>query len=414
MSAHRRCIPALLVCLIASPCLARHWPRFRGPGGDGVAEADIPAKWEPTDINWKVALPGVGHASAVGWGDKVFTTCGDERSGAQSVVCVNAPDGAILWKRDYPCEPYRHHGENSYASSTPAVDGDHVYVLLMQPRELKVVALKHDGADAWNASLGPFVTQHGGGTSPVVHGDMVIVANEQDGPGSSLVALDRQSGAVKWKTPRRSYRFSASTPCVFRPKEGPEQLVFTSWAHGMTGINPADGSVVWEAPGAFDARTVGSPVAANDAGLVVGACGEGGRGNYLIAIRPPTSPGGKAEVAYKIPKNAPYVPTPVVKGDRLFFVADGGIATCANATTGETIWQERVPGGAFFGSPVISGDKLFALSKRGNLIALSATDQFKLLANNELGDKSDATPAISNGRMYVRTYGHLLSVGGKN
>jgi outer membrane protein assembly factor BamB len=103
-----------------------------------------------------------------------------------------------------------------------------------------------------------------------------------------------------------------------------------------------------------------------------------------------------------------------VKGDRLFYLADGGIATCANAATGETIWQERVPGGTFFGSPVIAGDKLFALSKRGNLIALSASDQFELLANNQLGDKSDATPAISDGRMYVRTYGHLFSVGGKN
>jgi outer membrane protein assembly factor BamB len=275
------------------------------------------------------------------------------------------------------------------------------------------VALKHDGTDAWSASLGPFVTQHGGGTSPVVHGGLLIIANEQDGPGSCLTALDRATGAVRWKTPRRSYQFSGSTPCVFRPKGGAEQLVFTSWAHGMTGINPGDGSVLWEAPGVFDARTVGSPVAANDAGLVLGSCGEGAGGHFLVAVRPPAAPGGKAEVAYKLQAKAPYVPTAVVKGERLFYIADSGVATCAKAATGETIWQERIPGGTFFGSPVIAGDTLFALSKRGNLIALSATDQFQLLANNELGEKSDATPAIAGGRMYVRTYGHLVSVGGK-
>ena len=412
MSAHRRWVFALVFLVTASLSHARDWPRFRGPDGAGVADGGVPAKWESGDVNWKVALPGVGHASAVAWGENVFTKCGDESAGTQSVVCLAANNGAVLWKRDYPSEAYRHHGENSYASSTPAADAEHVYVLLMQPRELKLVALKHDGSDAWSANLGPFVTQHGGGTSPVVHGEMVVVANEQDGPGSCLIALDRRTGAVKWKTPRRSYRFSASTPCVFRPKNGPEQLVFTSWAHGMTAVNPADGSIAWELPDAFEARTVASPVAANEAGLVLGSCGEGGGGRYLIAVRPPASPGGKPEVAYKISKLAPYVPTPVVKGKHLFYVADSGVATCADAATGQTIWQERLPGGTFFGSPVVAGDTLLCVSKRGDLVALSATDKFQLLGNTELGDKSDATPALAGGRMYVRTYGHLISLGG--
>ena len=328
-------------------------------------------------------------------------------------MCLSARDGALLWKRDFTAQPYRHHGENSYASSTPAVDADHVYVCLMQPRELKVVALKHDGSDAWNASLGPYVTQHGGGASPVVYGEAVIVANEQDGPGSCLVALDRADGAVAWKTPRKSYRFSASTPCVFRPAGGPEQLVFTSWAHGMTSVDPADGKVLWECEGAFEARTVGSPVAANDAGLVIASCGEGAGGRAMVAVRPPASPGGKAEVAYKVTRAAPYVPTPIVKGDRLYYLADNGTATCAEAATGRTIWQERLPGGTFFGSPVCAGDTLFAVSKRGGVVAFAAADEFKLLGENPLDEKSDATPAISGGRMFVRTYGHLYCVGEK-
>ena len=414
MSVRRTSVAGLVACLFALPALSQEWPRFRGPDGSGLSDANIPAKWDETTILWKTALPGVGHASAVVWGDKVITKCGDESTGAQTLVCVGAKDGAVMWTRDWAAERYRHHGENSYASSTPAVDADHVYVCIMQPRELKVEARKHDGSEAWSASLGPYVVQHGGGISPVLYGSLVIVANEQDGPGSCLVALDRQTGNVKWKVPRRSYRFSASTPCVFRPKGGPEALVFTSWAHGITAVNPTDGAILWDCPDAFDARTVASAVAANDAGLVLGSCGEGPGGHWLAAVRPPKEPGGKAEVAYKLTRAAPYVPTPVVKGDRLYYFADGGIATCADVATGRTIWQERVPGGTFFGSPVIAGDTLFCISKKGTAVALQASDQFKLLATNELGDKSDATPAVSGGRMYVRTYGQLFCIGSRD
>lgn len=402
---------ALVVCLTVSNSFGQEWPRFRGPDGAGLSDATLPARFDPSHTLWKTPLPGVGHSSAVVWGGRVFTSCGDEARGTQSVVCVSADDGAVLWKRDYTSEAYRHHGENSYASSTPAVDGDHVYACVMQPRELKVVALKHDGTDAWNASLGPYKTQHGGGASPVVYGGLVVVANEQDGPESCLVALDRASGAVRWKTPRKSYRFSASTPCVFRPKGGPEQLVFTSWAHGVTAVDPADGKILWECEGAFDARTVGSPVPANDAGLVIASCGEGGSGRGLVAVRPPAAPGGKAEVAYKIVQGSPYVPTPIVRGDRLYVLADSGTLTCADVSTGKTVWQERVPGGTFFGSPVGVGDTLFAVSKRGNLVSVAAADQFKVLGDHDLGEKSDATPAISGGRMYVRTYGQLHCLG---
>ena len=411
MNPRRACLAGLVLCTLAAPTFAQQWPRFRGPDGAGLSDAAVPVAGESNPVLWKVPLPGVGHASAVVWGDRVFTTCGDESSGTLSVVCLSARDGGVLWKRDHPGETYRHHGENSYASSTPAVDGDHVYVCVMRPKELKVVALKHDGSDAWAAPLGPFVTQHGGGHSPIVHGGLVIVANEQDGPGSCLVALDRESGKVRWTTPRKSFRFSASTPCVLRPKNGPEQLVFTSWAHGMTALNPADGAILWEAEGAFEARTVGSPVAAHDAAMVIASCGEGGGGRAMVAVKAPAAPGGKAEVAYKVTKAAPYVPTPLVKGERLYYLADNGTATCADLATGKTIWQERLPGGTYFGSPVCAGDTIYAVSKRGNLVAFAAADEFKLLANHDLGEKSDATPAIVGNRMYVRTYGHLVCVG---
>ena len=388
------------------------WPRFRGPDGSGVGDAaSVPAKWGDTDVRWKVALPGVGHSSPTVWADRVFATCADEQSGARTVLCLNAADGSVRWKRDYPADAYRHHGENSYASSTPAADADHVYVCLLSPKALKVVALDQDGNDAWSADLGPFAAEHGGGQSPIVLDDMVIVANDQNGPGSCVVALDRKTGAQKWKTPRRSHRFSASTPCVFRPKDGgPAQIVVTSWAHGITGLDPANGLVLWELPEAFDARTVASPVAANQAGLVLASCGEGPGGHWLVAVRP-GSGGARPDVAYKITRNTPYVPTPLVKGDRLYYWSDSGVVTCAKADTGETVWQEKV-GGSFFGSPVCAGDTLYCVSKRGEVVAVAASDEFKLLGKTDLGEKSDATPAVAGGRMYLRTWGHLLCVGG--
>ena len=393
-----------------------NWPRFRGPDGAGIADpsdaATIPAKWTDQDVRWKVDLPGVGHSSPVVWGDKVFVTCADEQTGTATLACLSTADGSLKWKRDYTSENYRHHGENSYASSTPAVDTEHVYVCLMQPRQLRLVALDHDGKDVWQADLGPFVTQHGGGHSPVVFEDLVVVANEQDGPGSSIVALDRKTGEKRWTTPRRSYRFSASTPCVYRPKDGgPAQLIVTSWAHGISGIDPKTGLVLWELPEAFDARTVASPVAANDAGLVIASCGEGPGGHWIIAVKP-GSGGAKPDVAYKIAKMSPYVPTPVVKGGLLFFWADSGVVTCARANTGEIVWQERVGGGTYFGSPVCVGDRLYCISKRGEVVVLAAGEKFQALARNDLGEKSNATPAVAGGRMYLRTYGKLICVGG--
>lgn len=391
------------------------WSRFRGPDGGGVANvasaAAIPAKWSDRDIRWKVELPGVGHSSPVVWGDKVFVTCADEQTGTRTLACYAAADGSLKWKRDFTGDNYRHHGENSYASSTPAADADHVYLCLMSPRKLCVVALGHDGKDAWEVDLGPFVTQHGGGHSPIVFDDIVVVANDQDGPGSSIVALDRKTGQKRWTSPRKSYRFSASTPCVYRPKDGgPPQLIFTSWAHGITGIDPKNGLVLWELPEAFDARTVSSPVAANEAGVVVASCGEGPGGHWIIGVRP-GSGGAKPDVAYKMTKASPYVPTPVVKGNLLFYLADSGIMTCARADTGETLWQERI-GGSYFSSPVCAGDRLYCLSKRGEVVVLAASEKYELLARNDLGEKSHATPAVAGGRMYLRTYGKLFCVGG--
>ncbi len=400
----------LFAAHVVSLAAAQEWTRFRGPNGAGIAEpAAIPAQWTEKDYNWKVELPGIGHSSPVLWGDKIFVTSGIEANAARIVSCLKASDGSVLWRREFPSTPHKKHNFNCYASASPAVDENRVYLLWTTPEEYTLMALDHEGKDAWRRSLGPFVSQHSGGSSPVVFEDLVIVNNDQDG-ASSLIAVDRATGEPRWKTDRRTEAVSYSTPCVYRPDGQPAELLFNSWAHGITSIDPKTGKVNWEAAGVFKLRTVSSPVVA--AGLVFGSCGSGGGGNYVVAVRPGNAQGRAAELAYKITASAPYVPTSVAKGDLLFLWSDKGIATCIKAATGDKVWQKRV-GGDFFGSPVRVGDRLYAISLDGEVVVLAASENYELLGRNPLGESSRATPAVAGGVMYLRTYSHLVSIGGK-
>lgn len=412
-----RLVVLAFLCLTAGRADAQQeWSRFRGPDGNGIGTDDvnIPAEFGEEDYNWKIALPGGGHSSPVVWGERIFVTCGDDATGEQTLACVNAADGSVAWTREFAAQRHNLHGENSYASSSPAADAHRVYVCWRDPQHLTLQALTHDGKDVWKVDLGGFAANHGGGASPVVVDDLVILPNDNDNAGF-LVALDAATGERRWTVPRKAGKFSASTPCVFRPEGGgPAQLVFTALAHGMTGVDAKTGTVLWEIPDAWDSRTVGSPAAG--AGLVVATCGEGPGGHWLLAVKPGGADGKAAEVAYKITDKTPYVPTPLIHRDLLFYWSDTGFVTCAKAATGETLWQERVGGaGGYFASPVCAGGELFNVSKQGEVVVVSASEKYELLGKTKLGldEKVHATPAIADGRMYLRTYTHLISLGGK-
>ena len=394
-----------MTCALSLGAYAQEWTRFRGPNGSGESSTDsLPAEWTDKDYNWRVALPGIGHGSPVLWGDKLFLTSAEQKGTRRLLLCLDAHDGHVIWQKPFSAITHELHLQNSFASSTPTVDERRVYVAWATPVEYLVAALDHDGHPEWQRNLGPFTGQHGFGTSPIIYKDLLVIGNDQDGE-SSLVALERETGKIRWRVPRRTGVVAYSTPCVFQAGDGPVELVFASKAHGLTGINPDTGSTNWELD-VFDQRTVGSPLVVGP--LVLSSCGSGGGArNLLVAVKP----GPKPEIVYKVDRSAPYVPTSVANGDIVFLWGDNGVVTCIEAASGKKIWQKRV-GGTFSGSPVRAGSRLYCISVDGEVVVIAASREYELLGRNALGELSRSTPAIAGGRIYLRTESHLVSIGG--
>ncbi len=400
---------ALVVVIAGSSALGQEWPRFRGPNGSGIVEAaNLPAQWTDKDYAWKVKFEGVGYSSPVVWGSRVFLTSANEEDATLYVFAVAVADGNVLWKRAIPSVTYPKHKFNSFSASTPALDSERVYVTWAEPKTYRVSAMDQaSGRELWQRDLGPFASQHGFGASPIVFEDLVIVANEQDGK-SSIVALHAKTGETRWDTPRRTEKAAFSTPCIYQPEGGPEQLILSSWAHGISSLDPRTGKPNWEVP-LFVNRVVGSPAIAGS--LIFAAAGTGGAGKQMLAVRPADPQRGvEAKLAYEVTKPLPYVPTPVAYGPLLFVWHDNGVVVCLDAPTGKVHWQQRI-GGDFFGSPIRVGDRLYCISREGDVVVLAATDTFKQLGKVALGERSQSTPAVAHGVMYLRTLSQLMALG---
>ena len=406
------------IILLASVSQGQEWTRYRGPNGQGISQAKtIPVKWTEKDYNWKVNLPGGGHSSPVVWGDKVFITSGDQKTDHGFLLALRVSDGKILWQKQYSLTPFRPNPRNSYATATPVVDADHIYVLWPTPKETILVALDHDGGEIWQRTFGGVQCQHGAGSSPIVFNDIVVFTHEHEDSSkdaqSAWIAVDRKTGQTRWKLDRKtSPKTSYSTPCIYSPPTDERQLIFTSLAHGMTGVDPGTGTVVWELNTAFVSRVVSSPVIAGE--LLIGTCGDFSSGKRLIAIRPcATDKSTQSNEIYKIDDSSmPYVPTSLAKAGLLFTFHDRGFVSCLRSATGEQLWREK-PANQFYGSPVWVDGKLYCITTNGDVVVIKAAPTYELLAVNPLGENSHATPAVAGGRMYLRTYSHLISIGPK-
>jgi outer membrane protein assembly factor BamB len=395
---------------------ADNWPRFRGPNGQGISEAKaIPSKWSPREYQWKIELPGGGHSSPVVWEDKVFVTCADDKALKGILLCLGAADGRELWRKESDLDKVRMNGLNNYAAATPALDAERIYLFWPGVDATTLTALTHEGREVWTAKLPGNRTQHGMGSSPIVAGEYVIITREQDQKTggkipSACLALDRKTGQVQWRYEHpKNANASYSTPSVYRDRQGREALVFTSNSHGIAALDPGTGKLLWKTPAALPARVVSSPVLAGE--MIIGTCGEGGRGVRLAAIRPPEAGSSEAKEVYGLQSAVvPYVPTSVVHGEFFFGFHDGGTVSCFRIATGEVLWSQK-PAGRFFGSPVCVDGKLYGITVEGDVVVVKAGPTYELLAVNPLGEKSHATPAVANGRMFLRTFSHLFCVG---
>ncbi len=419
---------AIIACwfsVFVLPLTAQEWTRFRGPNGSGISTTKtIPTKITESDLNWKSELPGSGHSSPVLWGERIFVTSAGDKPGGISILCLSAKEGKTMWRRDFPLLPFVKHAYNSFASSTPTVDAERVYVAWNEPDHYFLTALDYQGKEIWQRDFGPYVSQHGCGASPILCDDKVILTDFQDDPEfvegpmpdprtgkSSIIAVSARTGVTVWRTPRRSTVVAYSTPCLFEPSVGPRALICNSQSHGISAFDPVNGNVLWEYEHVFNQRSVSSPVVVGD--LILGSCGSGAGGNVLSAINARSAgPGHKPELAYQIKRSAPYVPTSVAQGNFVWLWSDGGILSCSIAATGEILYQERV-GGNFFGSPVWVDGRLFCVSKTGDLVIVEASDKFKLLHRYELKEACESTPAVALGRLFIHTERHLWSFGGE-
>ena len=206
------------------------WDRFRGPNGSGLADApNLPTAWTDADYRWTIDLPGPGLASPVIWGERLFVAAADEAKLERHLLCYATRDGKELWRRTVNFPQEKKHLQNSYATSTPAVDAARVYHLWQTKAGSQLSAYDHDGKPVWTCELGAYKSGHGGGISPVVVDGVVALNYLQEGD-SRLIGVDAATGGVRWTVPRKTVKASYSTPCVFADSAGRKQLIFTSWS----------------------------------------------------------------------------------------------------------------------------------------------------------------------------------------
>lgn len=386
---------------------SKQWTRFRGADGLGIDTiSSAPTSWGESDYHWKITLPGTGHASPVVWDDLIFVTSSDDTSDLGYVMAISEQSGELLWQKELQVTDLTMHKDNNLAAPSPAVDESQVYVIWYSKEKTSLHALSHDGSLRWQAVFGGIEARHGGGSSLALSDKYVIFTREQEETSSqksSWVAVNKHTGKVGWELARESaVGNSFSTPILVKDQDQNDVLIFTSWAHGFTAVDPETGKVIWERKSLLSHRVVASPVHAN--GRIV-ACRKGEA--VVLAVDENLTPLADTAHYSLAPNLSPYVPTPIVVGDLLYLFLDNGSVACLVLATGEVLWKER-PAGPIYGSPICVGENLYCMTKAGKVIVLRAKSTYELLGIHDLGDESFSTPLMSNSGMVFRTFTKLI------
>ena len=395
---------------------AGDWAEFRGPTGQGHADGSkLPTEWSSTkNVAWKQEIPGLGWSSPIVVGDRIFLTTavatgdGDKKDQSLRAMSLNAATGKPLWDTEVFLQDGqtvgRIHNKNSHASPTPISDGKHLFVHFGTHG---TACLTLDGKIVWQNRELKYVPQHGSGGSPILVDDMLVVSC--DGSNTMfVVALDKATGKIRWQTNREhknGTKFSFGTPLLIE-FNGEQQIVAPGTFH-VAAYRPKDGSEIWRVDYGQGYSVIPRPVFGH--GLIFVSS------SYdtptLLAIKP-DGQGNVTEthVAWKVTsKLMPHTPSPLLVGEDLYVVGDGGVATCFKATTGEQVWQDRV-GGNYSASPLFADGKIYLQSEQGDGIVLQPGAKYEVLATNPLEPRTFASYAVADGALFIRTEKQLYRI----
>jgi outer membrane protein assembly factor BamB len=405
---HLRPTTFLVLALFAPLSLsAEDWPQFRGPDGEGHStEKGLPLEWsESQNILWKTPVAGRGWSSPVVAGGRVWLTTSIERQGKASlrVLAYDAQSGREVVNVEVFSAPNAvlKNAKNSLASPTPIVEGERVYVHFGADG---TAAVTTDGKIVWKVTL-PYDSMHGNGGSPTLYRDLLIVSC--DGSDDAyVVALDKNTGKIRWKTQRRRpFDQSYTTPLVIQV-EGLDQVVSIG-AYRAAAYDPLTGREIWRVSYGDGFSNVPRPVFGH--GLVF--IGTGFQEPSMLAVRPTgTGDVTRTHVAYTIERGAPFTPSPLIVGDEFYMVSDIGVASCLDVKTGKIHWQQRVPGN-YSASPLFADNRIYFLSEEGVATVIAPGKEFRRLAVNTLDGATFASIAVSQGTLFIRSDTHLYRIG---
>jgi len=404
-------LPLLFALVTIAAAHAEDWPQFRGPGGQGhSSERSVPLEWsESQNVIWKTPVPGLGWSSPVVAGGRVWlTTATDDprRPGPVSLraIAFDAETGREVVN----VEVFQIRGpllnpKNSHASPTPIVEGDRVYVHFGMNG---TAALTTSGEIVWKTQL-PYASQHGSGGSPILYGDLLIVSC--DGHDAAyVVALDKRTGKIRWRTyRRRPFDQAYTTPLVIRV--GDQDQIVSIGAYRAAAYDPESGKEIWRVSYPVEDGFSNVPQPVYGHGLVFITTGF--QQPVLIAVRADGEGDvTKTHTAWTLRRGVPYTPSPLLVGEELYLVSDIGIATCLDAKTGEIRWQQRL-GGNFSASPVFADGRIYFLNEEGMTTVLAPGKEFRKLATNTLEGYTFASMAISGGAIFLRSDSNLYRIG---